>query len=115
VVVKMNEQMFEDKISSLKGDFKFKSDKPAMVKFGAEWCNPCKIVAPIVKELAEEYKGKVDIYEVDTEAEPELAMKFNVMSIPALVFIPLEGDLKMQTGAIPKSDFKKIFKELFEV
>ena len=82
------------------------------VDFFATWCGPCKMVAPILEELAEEYGDRVDIYKVDTEKEQELAAVFGIRSIPSLLFIPVEGDPQMATGAMAKADFKKAIEDV---
>ena len=84
-------------------EWKYKDDVPALIDFYADWCGPCKMVAPILEELSEEYNGKLKIYKVDTEAEQELSAIFGIRSIPSMLFIPT-GDKqpKMQAGAMPK-------------
>ena len=87
------------------------SDKPVLVDFFAEWCGPCKMIAPSLEELSEEYKGKIVIYKVDTDKETELAGAFGIQSIPTLLFIPMEGQPMMQRGAIPKHAFKEVIED----
>ncbi len=96
-------------------DWKFEGDKPAIIDFYADWCAPCKMVAPILEELAKEYDGKIDVYKVDTEAEQELASVFGIRSIPSLLFIPLNDQPQMAMGALPKDTFKKAFKDVLGV
>ncbi len=96
-------------------DWKFEGDKPCMIDFYADWCGPCKMVAPILEELAREYEGKVDIYKVNTEEEQELAAVFGIKSIPSLLFVPLEGQPQMAMGALPKDTFIKAIKDVFGV
>jgi len=86
----------------------FEGDRPAIVDFYADWCRPCRMVAPILEELAVEYKGQIDIYKVDTEAQRELASVFGIQSLPSLLFIPMEGKPSLQKGALPKESFKQI-------
>ncbi|NCD42117.1 MAG: thioredoxin [Bacteroidia bacterium] len=86
----------------------YKGDLPCMVDFYADWCRPCKIIAPIMDELAEEYKGEIYIYKVDTDKEKEIASIFNIRSIPSLLMIPMEGKPQMATGALPKPTFVEI-------
>jgi thioredoxin 1 len=86
-------------------EWNFAGRLPAIVDFYADWCGPCKMVAPILKELADEYKGKVDIYKVDTEQEQELAGVFGIRSIPSILFIPKTGKPQMAMGAMPKEAF----------
>lgn len=92
-------------------EWKYKGDKPALIDFYADWCAPCRMVAPVLEELSEEYAGKIDIYKVDTEVEDELAAVFGIQSIPTFLFIPMEGLPMMQPGALPKNIFKKAIEE----
>ncbi len=96
-------------------DWQFAGDKPCIIDFYADWCQPCKIVAPIIEELAEEYKGKVDFYKVDTEAQQELAAVFGIRSIPSLLFCPKDEPPQMAVGAIPKETFYKAIKDVLKV
>lgn len=92
-------------------DWKTKSDLPVIIDFYADWCGPCKMVAPILEELADEYEGQLHIYKVDTEQELELASVFGIRSIPTFLFIPVDGDPIMQPGAFPKKVFQQIIEE----
>ena len=88
-------------------EWKYLGDKPAIIDFYASWCGPCKMVAPILEELAEEYDGQIYIYKVNTEEEQELAGLFGIRSIPSILFIPMGEQPQMATGAMPKSSFKE--------
>lgn len=92
-------------------EWKYLGDKPAVIDFYASWCGPCKMMAPIMDELAKEYEGKVYIYKIDTEAEEELAQIFGIRSIPSLLFIPMDGKPMMSQGTLPKAELKKIINE----
>ncbi|MFO7731973.1 MAG: thioredoxin [Spirochaetia bacterium] len=91
-----------------KKEWEFQGDLPAVIDFYADWCGPCKMVAPIVEELSEEYEGKVNFYKIDTEDQQELAAAFGIQSIPSILFIPLEGKPQMAAGALPKETFKQV-------
>ncbi|MFW5710436.1 MAG: thioredoxin [Spirochaetota bacterium] len=91
-----------------KKEWEFQGELPAVIDFYADWCGPCKMVAPIVEELSEEYEGKVDFYKIDTEEQQELAAAFGIQSIPSLLFIPLDGKPQMAAGALPKETFKQV-------
>ena len=84
---------------------------PAIIDFYADWCGPCKMVAPVLEELAKEYDGKLIIYKVDTEKEQELAAIFDIRSIPTFLFIPMDGKPMLQPGALSKAVFKKVIDE----
>ena len=88
----------------------FKGDKPAIIDFYATWCGPCKATAPIHDSLAEEYQGKIDVYKVDVDKEQEIASMFGIRSIPSLLFIPMEGEPKMQVGAMGRMDLENAIK-----
>jgi len=96
-------------------EWKFKGDKPAVIDFYADWCAPCKMVAPIIEELSSEFEGKIDFYKVNTEVEQELSGAFGIRSIPSILFIPIEGQPQMSAGALPKNTFKEAFKDIFNV
>lgn len=87
-------------------EWKFLGDKPAVIDFYASWCGPCKMLAPVLEELADEYAGQVDIYKVNVEDEEELASLFGIRSVPSLLFIPVDGDPQMAQGALPKSSLQ---------
>ena len=91
--------------------FKYKGKLPAIVDFYADWCGPCRRVAPIMEKLAKEYDGKLLVYKVDTQQERELAAAFQVKSIPMVLFIPTEGQPMMQVGALPEEAYRKVVEE----
>ena len=96
-------------------EWKFEGELPCIIDFYADWCGPCKMVAPILEELAEEYKDNMNIYKVDTEQETELASVFGIRSIPSLLFVPKNGQPQMAMGALPKDSLVKAFKDVLEV
>ena len=89
----------------------FEGDLPCVVDFYADWCKPCKLIAPIMEELAIEYKGKINVYKVNTEQQRELSTLFGIKSIPSVLFIPMKGKPQMSTGALPKASFKQVIDE----
>jgi thioredoxin len=107
-VTELNSETFNKKIYDMRvQEQKYLGDKPAIVDFTASWCGPCQRIAPILEELAEEYKGEIVIYKVDVDKEKGLAQAFNVSSIPAVLFIPADGsDPIMTIGARGKERFK---------
>ena len=92
-------------------EWKFEGELPCLIDFYADWCAPCKMVAPIMEELSHKYAGKVNIYKVDTEAEQEIAAVFNIRSIPSLLFIPKDTQPQMAVGALPKETIEKVIDE----
>lgn len=96
-------------------EWKFEGEKPCLIDFYADWCGPCKTVAPILEELATEFDGKLDIYKIDTEKEVELASVFGIRSIPSLLFVPKSGQPQMAAGALPKDTLVQAFKEVLGI
>lgn len=92
-------------------EWKYAGSLPAIVDFYADWCGPCKAVAPVLEELSNEYDGKLVIYKIDTDKEEELSALFGIQSIPTLLFIPLEGAPMLQKGAIPKNAFQQVIED----
>lgn len=110
-------ETFKTKIFNFdeKEKFEFNGERPTIIDFYAEWCGPCKTIAPILEELSSEYGGKIDIYKVNTENEQILTGIFNIRSIPSVLFIPMDGEPQMTTGALPKDKFKVIIKDILNV
>ena len=106
------EKVFDFEVNK---EWVFEGDKPCIIDFYADWCGPCKMVAPILEELADEYDGKLNVYKVDTEDQRELASMFGIQSIPSLLFVPKDGQPQMAMGALPKETFKKAFKDVLKV
>lgn len=110
-------EAFKEKVFNydVNKEWKFEGDKPCLIDFYADWCAPCRMVAPILEELAKEYDGKLNIYKVNTDKEQELAMVFGIQSIPSLLFVPKDGQPQMAMGALPKETFKKAIKDVLKV
>jgi thioredoxin 1 len=96
-------------------EWKFAGTKPCIIDFYADWCGPCKMVAPVLEELAKDFNGKLDVYKVNTEEQQELASVFGIRSIPSFLFVPVEGQPQMAMGALPRETFVKAFKEVLGV
>lgn len=108
-VTEMTKEMFKDKVMDYENnpqDWNFKGDKPAIIDFYATWCGPCKMTAPNVEKIAEEYDGKIDVYKVDVDQQEELAAMFGIQSIPAILFIPKNGTPAKSVGAMGYGQLK---------
>ena len=113
-VVQLTKAMFLEKIYDFEKNPKkwtFIGDKPCVIDFYADWCRPCKLVAPLMAEFSETYKGQVTIYKVDVDKERELAQYFGIQSIPTVLFCPSTGDPQMTQGALPKETYEKVISE----
>jgi len=93
-------------------EWKFEGELPCIIDFYADWCGPCKQIAPVLEELSEEYKGKINIYKVNTEQETELAAAFGIRSIPSILFVPKNEQPQMAMGALPKETFKQVIDDV---
>jgi thioredoxin 1 len=111
--IQLSAQDFKDKIFDYEKEeeWNYKGQLPAIIDFYADWCGPCKAIAPVLEELSNEYDGQVVIYKIDTDKEAELSGMFGIQSIPTLLFIPLQGNLMVQKGAVPKNALQKIIEE----
>lgn len=89
----------------------YEGKKPCIVDFYADWCKPCKLIAPIMEELAAKYKGQVTIYKVNTDKEKEVAGVFGIRSIPSILFCPSVGKPQMSSGALPKETYEQVIDE----
>ncbi|MBU0936720.1 MAG: thioredoxin [Spirochaetes bacterium] len=108
---------FKEKIFDYENnkEWKYKGAVPAIIDFYADWCGPCKMVAPVLEKLGKKYQDKLEIYKVDTEAEQELAGMFGIQSIPTLLFIPLGEDPRMAAGALPEKELERIIGDVLKV
>ena len=113
----LTNETFKQKIFNYEAnkEWKFEGETPAIIDFYADWCGPCKVVAPILEELKAEYGDKLDIFKVNTEEQRELSSVFGIQSIPSLLFIPKEGQPQMAMGALPKETFKQAISEVLSV
>ncbi len=113
----LTKESFIDKVFDYENskEWEYKGAKPAIIDFYADWCGPCKMIAPVLEELSKEYDGKVDIYKVNTEVEQELSAVFGIRSIPSILFIPVGDKPQMAVGAIPKDGFIKAISDIFNV
>jgi thioredoxin len=96
--VELNDGNFEDEV--------LKSDVPVMVDFWAEWCAPCRIIGPLVDELASEYEGKIKVGKMDVDQNPQSSMKYGIRSIPTLLFFKDGKPVDQLLGAVPKGQIE---------
>ncbi len=118
VVNQMSTQMFTKLVWDYKKnpkEFTFTGDLPVIIDFYADWCRPCRMIAPFMDEFAKEYNGKIRVFKVNTDAEQELAQLFQIRSIPAVMFVPKSGKPQMSVGALPKESFVKLINDLLLV
>lgn len=116
--IQLNKETFLAKVMNYETnptEWKYLGDKPCIIDFYADWCGPCKAVAPVLEDLAKEYDGKIYIYKVNTDEQQELAQVFGIQSIPTIYFCPMEGDPQMAMGALPKATIKQAIAEVLKV
>jgi thioredoxin len=107
-VVELNSDYFNKLVYDMNVEgVEYLGTLPAIVDFTATWCGPCQRIAPVLDELAAEYDGQIVIYKVDIDKERELAKAFNISSIPAVLYIPLDGEPVITIGSRGKEKFKK--------
>ena len=113
----LTKQTFKEKVFNFEEnkEWKYEGSVPCLIDFYADWCGPCKMVAPVLEELQKEYGDNLVIYKVDTEKEQELAGMFGIQSIPSLLFVPVEGQPQMAMGALPKDSFEKAISDVLKV
>lgn len=113
-VEQMTKSMYIERIydfGASPNTFKFKGKRPAVVDFYADWCRPCRRVAPIMEELSIQYKGKVDFYKVNVDQENDLAALHQIQSIPVVMFFNSKGEPKSVLGALNKEDYISLIEE----
>ncbi|HBE42516.1 MAG TPA: thioredoxin [Bacteroidales bacterium] len=113
----LTKETFKSKVFDYESnkEWKFEGERPCVVDFYADWCGPCKMVAPVLEELSEDFSGKLNVYKVNTEEEQELASVFGIRSIPSILFVPLDGQPQMAMGALPKDTLIKAFRDVLGV
>jgi len=103
-LVEVDEENFEAEV--------LKSDLPGMVDFAAEWCPPCKVLSPIVEEIAKEYEGRAVVGHLDVDKAPDLARRYRVLSIPTIIFFKNGEAVELSIGAVPKQRLTEILDKL---
>lgn len=105
--IQINSENFNEEV--------IESKMPIMVDFFATWCGPCKMLSPIIEQISDEYDGKICVKKVDIDESPDLAQKFEIMSVPMLVFFK-DGEVKKrESGFMSKEQLKNIINTTFEL
>jgi thioredoxin len=117
MVEHLTAESFKEKVFNyeINKEWKYSGELPAIIDFYADWCGPCKMVAPVLETLSKEYEGKLAIYKVNTDKEQELSAAFGIQSIPSILFVPKEGQPQMAMGALPKASFVSAIKGVLKV
>jgi len=108
-------ESFKEKIMNFEetqDDWKFQGELPAIIKYTADWCSPCKKLTPVLESLSKEYDGKINIYEINVDEEAELSYLFNIKSVPTLLFIPINNQPQMYVGSLTESKLKEIINDV---
>jgi thioredoxin 1 len=113
----LTKETFKEKVFNYEtnNEWKYEGKVPAIIDFYADWCGPCKMVAPVLEELQVEYGDKLTIFKVNTDEQQELSAIFGIQSIPSLLFIPVDGKPQMAMGALPKNSFKSAIEDVLKV
>ena len=113
----LTKETFKEKVFNFEQnkDWKYEGDAPCLIDFYADWCGPCKMVAPVLEELQSEYGNSITIYKVDTEDQRELSAMFGIQSIPSLLFVPKDSQPQMAQGALPKATLEQAISEVLKV
>lgn len=117
MIKNLTTQQFKEEIFNYQenNEWAYEGSTPIIIDFYADWCGPCKTIAPILEEIDSELDGKIDIIKINVDEEPELGGAFGIRSIPSLLFVPLEGQPQMAMGAIPKDELLRAIKEILNV
>lgn len=114
-VVLLNEETFMQRVADFRNphtEWKYKGDRPAIVDFYATWCGPCRVLSPVLEEIASVYKGVVDVYKVDVDMCESVADAYGIRSIPTTFFVPLHGKPVKMVGAITKREIERQITEV---
>ena len=116
-VIHLTSETFKEQVFDYmnKKEWEYKGDKPAILDFYADWCGPCKMLAPHLEAIQKEYKGKIQIYKINTDENREVAGAFGIQSLPTIVFVPKEGQPQAVMGYRPQADLESIITEVLKV
>ena len=117
MVNNMTSQEFKDKIFDYSGnaEWSYSGTKPVVIDFYADWCRPCKMMAPILDEIAEAFEGKLEVYKINVDTDPEVAGVAGVQSVPTFLFVPPGEKPRRSVGGMPREEFYKMIKEVLKV
>ncbi len=108
----INQNQFKTLIADWEArDWEMVSPRPVIVDFYADWCRPCRQLAPILRDIAQDYNGEVDFYRINVDQNPDIAAAFEVRSIPMLLICPLDGDPKTVIGLYSHSEYIRVFNQ----
>ena len=114
----LNKESFIERVNDFevnKDKWSFKGDKPCIIDFYADWCQPCKMLAPILEDIAKEYEGKIDVYKVNTESEQMLSSLFGIRSIPSLLFVPMNESPQITAGMLDVKALKSVITDVLKI
>lgn len=116
-VIHLTNETFKQQVFNyeINRDWKYAGTKPAVVDFYANWCGPCRMISPILEEIAGEYNGKIIVYKVDTEKERLLSQNLGIQSLPTILLIPAQGQPRVIMGALPKDQLVKAIQDVLQV
>ena len=116
-IIHLNNDQFKKLVFNYEAskEWKYLGTKPAIIDFYADWCGPCRVMAPRLEEISKEYAGKIIVYKVDTDKEQLLSANLGIQSLPTLIFIPKDGKPQAAMGALPKDALVKAVNEVLLV
>lgn len=116
-IIHLNNDQFKKLVFNYEAnkEWKYLGTKPAIIDFYADWCGPCRVMAPRLEEISKEYAGKIVVYKVDTYKEQLLSANLGIQSLPTLIFIPKDGKPQAAMGALPKDALVKAINEVLLV
>lgn len=117
MTTELTTESFKEKVFDFEQnqEWDFKGGKPAIIDFWAPWCQPCKMVSPVLEDISEEYSDQVDVYKINVDDEGDLAGMFQIQSIPSILFIPMNEKPQMAVGAVPKDQLKQAMNDVLGI
>lgn len=114
-VVQLNRKLFMEKVWNYQNNpqrWVYEGSLPCVIDFSATWCGPCRSMEPILENMALKYNGKIVVYQIDVDKEPELAAAFGVSSVPAFLFCPINSEPRGAIGAYPAAEFENLIRKI---